>query len=351
MPFRILLITPKFYGIEKKIKMILENSEHEVIWIENKVLPLDYHGTNSKFKLLRKIYFFLFFPDKRYVRHELGKIDNLKFDILFSINCHIICPCLFRILREKNPGLFSILYLWDSSQMYTWEKELKYFNRVCTFDPVDSERYKIELKHNFFIKSPQDIRQKPENDLFFIGKFSYSRYQIVRKLIEQAASAGIGFKVKLWPARKNVIHNRLIYTIFILTRIKGNWIQEYLLNYEAFEKVLSKDILISESVNYEVVQDEMRESNVILDLPFQGQSGYTHRLIEALANGKKVITTNKDILKENFYNSEQIKIINVLNPEIDISWIRKKSVFPVPDFFMSLEISAWLNSLIEQPLA
>ena len=59
MALRILLITPQFYGIEKTIKSVLEASGYEVVWLENKILPLDYHGTKSKLTLLRKIYCFL----------------------------------------------------------------------------------------------------------------------------------------------------------------------------------------------------------------------------------------------------------------------------------------------------
>ena len=76
MPVRILLLTPEFYGIENEIKSALELSGFEVFWFENKTLPLDYHGTKAKFKFLRRIYFFLFFPHIRYIKKELGKIDK-----------------------------------------------------------------------------------------------------------------------------------------------------------------------------------------------------------------------------------------------------------------------------------
>ena len=77
---------PEFYGIEKKIKSALEESGNEVVWIENKLLPFDYKSPNSKLKFLRKIYYFFFSPRVRYIKRELHKIENLKFDILYSIN-------------------------------------------------------------------------------------------------------------------------------------------------------------------------------------------------------------------------------------------------------------------------
>ncbi|HBH82876.1 MAG TPA: hypothetical protein DDY34_03585, partial [Bacteroidales bacterium] len=140
---RILLISPAFYGFEYEIQVALRELGYDVSWIDNKELPLDYHGTGSKLKILRRIYFLLFLPHIRYLRKELNNLKDTRFDILFSINCHIICPYLFRALIKKNAGIRSILFLWDSSSMYSWEKEMKYFNEVYTFDPFDSRKMKI----------------------------------------------------------------------------------------------------------------------------------------------------------------------------------------------------------------
>lgn len=189
MSSRVLLITPEFNSIEKKIKSVIEESGYEVIWMENKILTFDCHGTNSKFKFLRRIYFFLFFPDVRYIKKELKKIENIRFDILFSINGHIICPYLFRKLKSKNPKLFSVLYLWDAFSMYKWTRELKYFNKVYPFDPADSEKYRIDYKPNFYVNSIINKNHEQEYDLFFAGKFNPYRLSVVDKIVSQAENS------------------------------------------------------------------------------------------------------------------------------------------------------------------
>ncbi len=351
MSLRILLLTPEFYGIEKKIKSVLEKSDFEVIWFENKILPLDYHGTNSKFKLLRKIYFLLLSPHIRYLRKELKKNENLKFDILFSINAHLICPYLFRKLKSKNPKLFSVLYLWDSSSMYNWTKELKHFNKVFTFDRADSVKYQIEYKPNFYIKRSVNRIHEKEYDLFFAGKFSPGRLAVVDKIVKQAEKSSIGSFVKLWTAYKVFFHNHLIYRLLKMFNFKSSWIENYEINFEAIEGILTREYIIGKSLTYEEMQHHLLCSNVILDLPFHGQTGYTHRLIEALAKGKKVITTNSSVRNENFYNSEQIQIIDEQNPEIDCTWIKEKSTYPIDNYFLDLELSAWLKSVINEGIA
>lgn len=346
MSLRVLLITPEFYDLEKKIKSVLEESGYEVTWIENKTLTFDYHGTASKLKLLRRIYFILFFPQVRYLKKELKKNENIRYDILFSINGHIICKYLFRKLKNKNPGLFSVLYLWDAFSMYSWMKELKYFSKVYTFDPTDSEKYQIEYKPNFYVRSTGNRNQEQEYDLFFAGKFNPFRLSLLDKIISQAENSCIKYFVKLWPAYKIFPHNHLVFRILKKVNFNTKWISNFLLNYEAVEGLLKREYIIAKSLSYEKMQHQLLSSNVILDLAFHGQTGLTHRVVEALANGKKVITTNPDIKKERFFNSEQIHIMDTQNPEVDGNWIKEKSTFTVDNYFLDLELSAWLKSIV-----
>jgi hypothetical protein len=351
MTVRVLLITPRFYEIEKEIKSVLEESDYEVTWLENRTLPFDYHGTKSKFRLLRKIYFLLFLPQVRYLRKELRKNENIKFDILFSINAHIICPYLFRKLKKRNQKLYSVLYLWDSFSMYNWIKEARLFNKVYTFDTADSIKYKIEYKPNFYIKNNYNTISENEYDMFFMGKFSSERLLIIRKILNHPDMAGVRCFLKLWPAYKILFHNHLIYKIFKLFNLKSKWVKNFIINFEAVEGILPGEYISTDYMNYKEMQSHLLRSNVILDIQYQFQTGFTHRLIEALANGKKVITTNQNIRNESFYNPEQIHILDTQSPEIDIRWIKTKSVFQINAYFPDLELSAWLKSTFDVAIA
>jgi hypothetical protein len=348
---RVLLITPKFYGLEKIIKSLLCESGFEVIWLENITLPFDYHGTYSKFKFLRKLYYFVFLPDIRYLKQELKKIDDLKFDILFSINAHIICPFLFRKLKSINPELYSVLYLWDSFSKYNWIKELKLFNRAITFDPKDSIKYHIEYKPNFYLKSSNSVNQETKHDLIFVGKFNPERLTVIEKINSLPDISDIKFYIRLWPATKIFFHNRFLYNFLEKSGLKSSWINNYLLNFEAIEGKVNRAYIVPESLEYTVMQYHLLNSNVVLDIPYHRQSGYTHRVIEALANGRKIITTNSNISDECFYNSEQILVIDEKKPEIDVSWVKEVTSFPVNKYFSGLELSEWLKSIINVAIA
>jgi hypothetical protein len=343
---KLLLITPQFYGIEKLIKSALEESGYEVTWIENKSLVFDYHGTKAKFRYLRRLYFLIFSPDKKYIKRQFKDIENERFDILFSINAHIICPYLFDKLKKNNPLIHSSLFLWDSSEKYSWIEELKLFDKVYTFDRTDSQRFNIQYKPNFFIRQQNNTVRKDESDLFFAGKFSPERLFIIDKLLEQSGVSGIRACIKLWPAYKILFHWHLIYLLLKKSNHQNTWMRNYTLNYEAIEGILNEQYLINESIPYYEIQIYAMHSNVILDIPFEGQSGYTHRVIEALARGQKILTTNKGIKNEVFYNSEQIHFIDRKDPQFDYDWIRSKTVFGINDCLKDLELKEWLKQVV-----
>jgi hypothetical protein len=342
---KILLISPEFYGFENEIQAGLRSLGYDVFWINNKEMPFDYHSTGSKLKILRKIYFFLYFPQIRYLRHELYKLNNPRFDILFSINCHVTCPYLFSVLKRKNPKIRSILFLWDSLSMYSWEKEIKYFNEVYTFNQVDSEKMKIRYKPNFFIENTNSSNDQ-DYDLFFAGKFSYYRLLILDRLMEKFEKTGIKSCIKLWPAYRMFFHNVIIFQILKKLNSSNLWMRNYVYNYEAVTGILDRSFIIMNKLSYEEIQSYASGSNVILDLPFKSQTGYSHRLINALANGKKILTTNECIMSEIFYNPEQIKVIKSIDSDISLDWIFKKSNFDVPHYIRDLELTQWLKSVL-----
>lgn len=76
----------------------------------------------------------------------------------------------------------------------------------------------------------------------------------------------------------------------------------------------------------------MRHTACVLDMDRSSQSGITPRVIWALAMGKKIIPTNRNLLRAPFYTPEQIFIIDRESPVIDIDFIKDNRTFSIhPD--------------------
>jgi hypothetical protein len=348
MKERILLITPVFYGFEKLISAELEKSGYAVVWLENKELAFDYHRTSAKLRLIRKILFLLFSPQRTYLKKKLHKLDNLKFDILFAVNCFIICPYLFKRLRYFNADLRSMLYLWDSVELYSWKKESKLFDNVYSFDRKDAVNNNWFYLPNFHTGQREGKKNKIIYDIYFAGKFTPVRFRILERILDLLKYSDLNCKIVLVPTFKNVLHNRILYRLLKLSGIKTHWIKDFLLTYEVNEGLIFRDFIYREQDDFSEIRNEMNSSNVILDINNPGQSGYSHRLVEALCSGKKVITDNLDIKRENGFNPERIKVIDNINPALDADWIKERAEFNAESTFEFLELSEWIREIFHE---
>jgi hypothetical protein len=344
---RVLLIAPAFYDLEKRIALAIRELGYEVELIENKNLLFDYHATKSKLKILRRLYFLICRPQIKYIKGQFKNKTNIRFDILFAINGHIISKYLIKKLKEKNPDIYSVLYLWDSTSIYSWKKESRLFDKVYTFDHHDSEFFGFKYHPNFYVDIRVPVENEKRNDLFFVGKFSPDRLKVLDSILEQLIETGLITFFKLWPAFKNLIHNRNIYIFLKKLRIKSQWVSNYIINYEIIEGLVQREYIICKKIKFDDVQKEFLASNVILDVPFNSQTGYSHRLIEALARGKKILTSNHQLQKESFYNENQIRVFDVDNPLVDIQWVKEKVKFNTGSFISGLELSNWLKSILQ----
>ena len=75
------------------------------------------------------------------------------------------------------------------------------------------------------------------------------------------------------------------------------------------------------SMSMGAVADIMHRSKAILDIQHPAQTGLTMRTIETLGIGRKLITTNADIASYDFFDKENILIIDRSNPVIPNSFI------------------------------
>ena len=69
-------------------------------------------------------------------------------------------------------------------------------------------------------------------------------------------------------------------------------------------------------VTSEETANVLKHSKVAIDVPVQGQNGLTMRTIETLAAHTKIITTNRNIKEYDFYNPDNVEIIDRNDPQI-----------------------------------
>ena len=103
----------------------------------------------------------------------------------------------------------------------------------------------------------------------------------------------------------------------------------------------TKHIPLSEVNNY------INNAQVLLDINRKGQKGLTFRVFESLGLEKKLITTNSDIINYDFYNPNNILIIDEKNPNIPIDFFNN-DYQKIPEAILKkYTIEGWINQVLK----
>lgn len=224
-----------------------------------------------------------------------NEIDT--YDIIIVFDSLHTCNLLKYIHRRTDARL--IYWHWNPIKTKK-EKKIIYDTEMwCehwTFNPADSEKYRMKLNNQFFFFQDTNIIEK-ENSAFFVGtnKKRYAQLMSLASILE---------KSNITP------------DFHIIDREhEGRFLEKKYMDYDEVLKHLA-----STKVVVEIVQDN--------------QTGLTARALEAMFFNTKLITNNREIKACSFYKKENIYIIgedkDILETFLSTSFenIEKKELYP-----------------------
>ena len=114
---------------------------------------------------------------------------------------------------------------------------------------------------------------------------------------------------------------------------------------KAINKYNHKGFLKEDSISLNEVDNIFNSSKVVLDLNHRNRQGMTINCITALAKNKKLITTNNRIIEEEFYNPNNILVIDENKPVLNIDFF-KNEVTPID--IEHLRLDNWLKLILNR---
>lgn len=296
----ILFICPKVAGFYNSIMQELEKRGYNVDYIFDQPNTNDpdfvhskcYNGGEDAKKAILEEY-------KQYWTQLLSSKDyNKVYDLLLVVDGKMLHPCLFSLLKDKNPNVRFINYLFDTSRgNYNFHKNAHFFDRVFSFDKQDCSEYKYEFLPIPWVQPNEQCNDSNVVDLFGMGTYDPERYRIYTFMEGIANDNGYSSFIKLYMAP--IEHYPIKYLIGTLFRVK-----KYLSPF-----VYYSSTIVHKKIPSEVFIQKMNNSKVIVDSINPYQDGLTARCTWALGAEKKIITNNANILDYEFYDPEQIFVI------------------------------------------
>jgi hypothetical protein len=231
-------------------------------------------------------------------------------------------------MREMNPNAKLINFHWDSlSSSYDYTHTFKYFDKIYSFDYKDCQTHqKLTYLPLFYIdeysQNINNVGGKKEIDLLFIGAWrNKERYNLIKLTEKLSKQANLKF------------YHYLYLSFFgqILSLKKG------IMPHNAKTRRLS----------HKQILELFSNTNTIIDFPSSFQTGLTMRTFETLGASKKLITTNKNIINEPFYDPEFINEIDIHNFTLNTDFIKNTPTTSLKEKMKDYSIGSYINKLFQ----
>ncbi len=297
---------------------------------------------------LAKQYQVFFFPDQpkdpltalkrklhrtfsaRYYERLFEQVKNEQFEVFLCINGKGITREFIEKLRSLNESAKFITYQWDSIARNKIERKTDYlyfldlFDKCYSFDPndvssVDRLHY-LPTYHNTEARNPS--KNTKSIDLLLIASYTKERYRFIKKHKEDLLKQDYSFQYYLYLPWHHYVRNLLL---------KGEFLDPKLVRFTP----MSKKSLF----------EKYEQARVLLDIQYKHQSGFTMRIMEGLAHGCKILSTNTALQKEQF-NQNNMGYFNLEHFKIESDLDLLNSSFQPDNTIKNLHIRQWAQTIL-----
>ena len=278
--------------LKEDTRVILRTTEpRELNWFMNRIKRIYKKIPNIAKHVPIKHLFYQYIDIIKIIPHvqHLLVIDGaLKFIDISELN-----KC-----RRKNKELKISLYLINSVNanspimksvipkipQFKWDK-------IYTFDANDAKQYGFtHLGFNYYSSHSHESSLLSTSDVFFVGGLKGGRTEIIYNLYTYLSSHGVRCDFHLMP-----IENLAIKHLAGICYCKS---------WQPYEEILEK----------------VQQTNCIIEIVQEGQSGATLRYFEAVTMNKKLLTNNPHIKEFPLYNPKWMKTFQDIE-DIDMEWL------------------------------
>lgn len=325
---RILLVSPKGYDVD--IKRAFESLGFEVDLVNDK--PNEGFVCKASVRLGIRAYRGVV---RSYYRELLERRSGGTYQYVIVIRGEFFYEECLAEYRRAFPHAEFVLYLWDSIANYpAIENRLKCFDRVLTFDRDDALRHsELQFRPLFFSQAFEARRAgrstTKDYTLSFFGTAHSDRPTIVEKVADQCAANGETFYAYWFtPFAAIYYYNRLTNASF---------------------KGIERKSVHTSLQPKENVADVLLHSFGTIDIEHPKQTGLTMRTIESIGLGIKLLTTNKDIVHYDFFDSENVMVVDRDNPIVDFDFLKSPYFEPSDGIYEKYSICGWAREVLGMP--
>ncbi len=337
---RILLLTPSFMNIYKDVMSSLEEKGWKVSWIKDNQVSNNPYLKDSHFWNRKPVKLYNREVEALWKRILAEPNYNYKYDAFLAIDGSMVHHYLFETLKQRNPKVKKILYLYDNIDGHIQvDSFFNYYDNIFSFDAKDCKKYKLEFLPIYWL--PSSVQDEIKYDIFGLASLKYEsqdRIIVFETTKRIAKENNLSEYIKLlYPINQN----RLLYAL--------KYIGLKLLGKKCFtiKELKNNDLFTNHPISPDDFRIIIQQSNVILDTQIADQDGLTARFMWALGLEKKIITTNESARLYDFYDDKQVFILkDNYNELLDFIKSPFEMLETKRNIIANYRIDKWIDTLL-----
>lgn len=285
---KILIVSPRAFGYVEYLYQELK--KHEAL--EVNIVYLEFLGYKNTYQKIQNFVSKLFTGVNLKKNYYFLKSDVTAFDHqdqIVMIRPDFVTNSFLKAIKKKTNKF--VAYYWDSVQRVERKQEIiHYFDKIYSFDKIDVAQYGFEFITNYIFET------SPLNENFEYLFFNISGNDDDYRFGQLEA---FGKYLK-----------------------DNNWSFKFLSFHPKLEKANRGVIdVVDEIIHVDKVVELIKKAKILVEFQRKQQMGLSFRIFESLGLQKKLITNNTDIVNYDFYNPQNILVVDADNPIVPESFV------------------------------
>ena len=281
---KICVISFDFWGYDAHIVETLKEKGIEANHI--KIGAVSYENFGERLtNLFSKVFLGKNLKYQKRQKFVIEQLDKLGYqDQILVLNADTFDHSTLEYMKKSTNRFITFLY--DNLDRCPVQDKLHFFDKIYSFDDKDIEKHGFERLTNYnYLPFLSQEKQNPSEDALYITSYDKKRIKQLDILSQKFEEL------------------RLKFDLYVIG--KKSWKNQLM---KPFSK--NKIVFTRKRISHENLPEFYKRTKVILDLMRENQYGLSFRVFEAMALEKKIITDNEKIKNYDFYNPNNILVLN-----------------------------------------
>lgn len=239
---------------------------------------------------------------ENYMRRIVDENQNFEPDVVFVVRGQAFDVSTLKYLKSYYSKAKFLFYQWDPLCGKKIPEILKMYDAAYSFDSADVENNpEFKFRPSLYLDEYKEVANEKHytHDVSFVGTLYNNRWPVIKQFMDYFQKHGIkSFFYLYMPS----------WTLYLWDFIrKGSFVSPRKMQFKP--------------MNYLENVEMVKDSKCVLDIVYSKQTGLSMRAFESMAAKRKYITNNAEVAKYDFYNPNNILIVDINNINVQSEFI------------------------------